>query len=111
MISTDSLWEWLVSDFHLQAPAIISLHQPASRLASLAKSPVARDQIGRENDDAKQHLHWTYGQLRAAGLRVASFVSSQMARKQDNLDEQTVIVTFVSAARGVYRRAVRWPLA
>lgn len=93
----DSLWNWLVDDWHLQAPALTALHQPASRLAALAKGPVARAQVPDtvKEDNPEEQFRWNYGQLKSAALRVASFLSTQIARKAKSEDKQHVIVTFV----------------
>lgn len=93
----ENLWNWLVDDFHLQSLALVCLHQPASRLAALAKSPGGREQVPDpvKEDGPEQHLRWNYGQLKTATLRVASFLSSQIARKATSEANQHVIVTFV----------------
>lgn len=90
-----NLWNWLVDDFDLQAPAIVSLPQPASHLESLCREPNARDQTQTERRNAAEHLRWSYGQLKTAALRVAAVLSSHIRKQQSPGEKQTVIVTFV----------------
>lgn len=91
----ENLWNWMVNDFDLQAPAIVSLHQPASRLKSLCRNPDARNETPTEGQSAAEHLQWSYGQLKTAALRVAAFLSSHIRKQQSPGERQTVIVTFV----------------
>lgn len=93
-LTPTSTREWLVSGFDFQAPAIVSLHQPASHLASLYKDQDAREQVVVENQCAEQHLQWPYGQLKTAALCVSGFLSSQIKQKHISGNGQTVIVTF-----------------